>query len=205
MDWKNCTLTKRYYAWIDSIVLPWLQKKGFTQNKITVSRLIFSLLVPLGFYAHPFWGLLLLVLSGMADSLDGYLLPEGTEKTKAAALWDSIIDRISDVFYLMGFWVLFWQQGKWIVQASVAIFVAILLCFLINYIKARAESLEAEYDAGIMDRTTRVVYQLGWAFLLFILPGAREGLLWIGLVMFIALCLLTVVEGAAQVFNKLKQ
>ena len=202
MNWKDCTLTKTYYGWIESRIFPWLQKKGFTQNRITVSRLIFSLLVPLGFYAHPFWGLLLLVLSGMAETLYGYFVPENDEPDKTLDLWNSIIDRISDVFYPAGFWVLFWQQGKWIIQASMAVFVAILLCFLINYVKGRAEVPGAECEAGIMDRTTRVVYQLGWAFLLFILPGAREGLLWIGLVVFIAICLLTFVERVTQIFSK---
>jgi len=204
MDWKNCSLTKTYYAWMDSLILPWLEKNSFTPNRITVSGLIFSIFVPLGFYAHPFWGLLLLLLSGMADSLDGFLARENGNQTKIGALWDSASDRVSDVFYLMGFWVLFWQQGKWIAQASMAMFIAILLCVLISYIKARAECLGVKCDVGIMDRTSRVVYQLGWALLLLILPGAREGLLWIGLVLFIALCLLTVVQRAAEVYNKLK-
>jgi phosphatidylglycerophosphate synthase len=204
MEWGNCTLTKKYYGWIESLILPWLQNRGFNLNRIIFSRLIFSLLVPLGFYAHPFWGLLVLILAGITETLQGYFDLEEAETSKVIDLWTTVIDRISDVFYLMGFWIMFWQQGKWVVQASMVIFVAILLCFLITDIKTRAEVFGVECEGGIMDRPTRVIYQLVWAFLLLILPGAREGLLWIGVVVFIAICFLTFVERVSQVFSKVR-
>lgn len=203
MTWKDFVLGRMYYSALERWLLPWMKKRGFTPNRVTVSGMIFAVMVPVGFSAHPFWGILLIMLAGIADSTDGFLAKETGLKSSFGGFLDSTIDRISDTFFIMGFWVLFWLDGRWILEATVLIILALMFMHLISYVKARAEAAGLECSLGLMTRTSRVVYMLVWAFLIMVFPGAQEGLLWIGLSLFILGCVFTVGQRIIHVRSQL--
>ena len=109
------------------------------------------------------------------------------------AFLDSSIDRISDFFYLFGFWVLCWRLQR-MVLATALMFSAFLFTFMISYIKARGESLGVRCDKGLMERGWRTLFLILWALALSIFSAARETLLWWGLAVFCVLTLFTAIQ-----------
>ncbi len=203
MSWKDSSVGRFYYSCLEKWVLPWLKNRGFTPNRVTVAGMIFALMVPVGFSAHPFWGLILILLSGIADTSDGYLARETGLKSTFGGFLDSSLDRISDTFFIMGFWVLFWMDGRWVLEASILVILTLLSMHLISYVKARAEAAGLDCQVGLMTRPSRVVYMLVWAFLLMIWPGVNEGLLWIGMTILLLACAFTVAQRIAHVRRQL--
>ena len=202
MSLRDSSLGRLYYRGLENAVLPFIKNRGFTPNRVTVAGLIFAVMVPLGFSAHAFWGLLLIALAGIADSADGLLARDAGLKSSFGGFLDSTLDRISDTFFLMGFWVLFWLDGRWILEATILFFLALMSMYLISYIKARAEAAGLDCDTGLMTRAVRVVYMLVWAFLLVVVPGTAEALLWIGISVFLLACAFTAGQRIVYVRNQ---
>ena len=69
---------------------------------------------------------------------------------------------------------------------------------MISYTKARIEGLGGTCETGLMERGLRTLYLIVWAFLLFILPPAFDALLWLGLILF---CLLTLITAAQRIIH----
>ncbi|SDN99371.1 CDP-diacylglycerol--glycerol-3-phosphate 3-phosphatidyltransferase [Desulfonauticus submarinus] len=203
MNWKTYSITLRYYDFLEKNFFPILKNKNISPAQISFAGFVFALLVPLGFWLHIFWGLLLILLSGFSDSIDGQYARITKRVSIQGAFWDSVLDRISDAFYLMGIFILFLKQGKWVFVAGNVILFVLLLCFLISYIKAKAESLGISCESGIMDRATRTVYLIIWLFLILIF-GMKDGLMWVGLTLFMLLCFITVVQRLIEVNVKIK-
>jgi len=197
MDWKKCPLTDRYYEIVKKVFGSWLNSQKITPGQLTFSGFVLALLVPLGFYVHAFWGVVLIGLSGLADTLDGLVAREQNKVSTKGAFWDSSLDRISDLFYLLGFYVLS-TQSVWYKEAGVMLFLAVGFSFLISYLKARAQSLGKVCESGLMDRVSRTVFLLVWGLLL-ALFGFREGLFFIGLVVYVFLTLFTVIQRFIEV------
>jgi CDP-diacylglycerol---glycerol-3-phosphate 3-phosphatidyltransferase len=109
------------------------------------------------------------------------------------AFLDSSLDRISDFFYLLGFWVPLSRHAApaW---ATSAIFVCLLLTLLISYTKCRAEALGGHCPVGLMERGMRVVYLILWALVIGLLPAYETVSLWLGLALYGTLSLATVVQ-----------
>jgi phosphatidylinositol phosphate synthase len=178
--------------------LPRLPAWGLTPNRLTWVGMLISIMVPLGFWVHPFMGFGLILVSGLADSLDGLLARHQDRTSPWGAFLDSSLDRISDCFYLLGFWVPLSRRANpaW---ATSAIFVCLLLTLLISYTKCRAEALGCSCPVGLMERGVRVVYLILWALVLTLLP-AHEGIsLWLGLMFYGTLCLATVVHRGMHI------
>ncbi len=192
MSWRENFIGRGYYSILERWILPWMKKREFTPNRVTISGMIFAVMVPIGFFAHPFWGFLLLGLAGIADSADGLLARETGLKSSFGGFLDSSLDRVSDTFFIMGFWVLFWLDGRWLLEATIMVLLALMFINLISYVKARAEAAGISCEVGLMGRTSRVVYMLVWAFLLILFPWSMDGLLWIGMTLFILGCAFTV-------------
>lgn len=198
---RKSFLGSAYYRLLENSLLPHLQSIGLRPNQITLLGTVIAGLVPLGFYMHPLVGLLLMVVSGVADTLDGLMARQHSQASVYGAFLDSTLDRLSDFFYLGGFWVLFWHHPK-ILLATVMIFGALLLTLLVSYIKARAESLGEHCNVGLMERGVRVVYLIIWGISLTLFPHAVVLLLWLGLWIYCALTLVTVIQRILHVRSR---
>jgi CDP-diacylglycerol--glycerol-3-phosphate 3-phosphatidyltransferase len=138
------------------------------------------------------------MLSALADAVDGILARSRHMETAWGAFLDSTLDRLSDQFYLAGFWILFWTRAD-VMAASAAIFSAALLSLLISYAKARAATLGVHCTAGLMDRGVRTLALIGWALLLGFFPAWRGTILWSGLLLYNLLVLLTFIQRLVEI------
>ncbi|MBS3780311.1 MAG: CDP-alcohol phosphatidyltransferase family protein [Desulfovermiculus sp.] len=198
MDLRESRLGRIYLSFLDKSIVHWLQRKGLRPNTVTVWGLAVACLVPVGFYLTPWAGFILIALSGIADSLDGFLARATQRQSAFGSFWDSTVDRAADCAYLVGFLILFWSFPQWRLAAAISLLLALLFTLLISYTKAKIESLGHKCRAGLMGRPLRTVYLLGWALLVAIAPGVQLELLWLGLGLYLALAVLTVGQRIAE-------
>jgi len=93
-------------------------------------------------------------LAGTFDAIDGTMARLLGEPSKFGCLFDSLIDRYSEMTLLFGILVYFSSTNN-----NTGIFLVYLaLCgsFLVSYIRARAEGLGVEVKTGILTRVERL-------------------------------------------------
>lgn len=204
MSLRNTFLADYYYRILKNRLLPKIAHVFATPNQFTMLGFVLALIVPFGFYLHPVFGLLFIVLSGIADSMDGLVARSRGMDTVFGAFLDSSLDRVSDFLYLLGFWVLFWE-GKLLILASALIFSTFLFAVMISYTKARSESLGGTCEAGLMERGVRTIYLIVWALLLCIFPADGDKILWSGLILFCILNFVTMMQRILHIRSKLER
>ena len=204
MTLRNSILADYFYRILERTLLPKLEHPFVKPNRFTVLGLLFALAVPFSFYVHPFWGMLLIGLSGSADAIDGLVAKNQRKNTVFGAFLDSSFDRISDCFYLMGFWVLFLENNR-LVLATFLIFLSLLFTFMISYCKAKAQSLDAVCEVGFMDRGVRVVYLIVWALILTLFYHYSFLILWTGLLSYCVLTLFTLIHRVLHIRGQLNR
>ncbi len=190
---RTSIIATSYYRMLQNYLLEPLQRSGLTHNQMTLIGVFIAIMVPFGFLLHPIVGLLLLVASGISDSMDGFLARQQNRVSPFGAFLDSSLDRLSDVFYLAGFWLLLWPH-PWRLLATLLMFAALLLTLMISYVKSRAEALGLNCQVGIMERGVRVIYVIAWALLLVLLPSARSFFLWFGFIAYTGLTSATLLQ-----------
>jgi CDP-diacylglycerol---glycerol-3-phosphate 3-phosphatidyltransferase len=134
-----------------------------------------------------------MLISAFVDTLDGLVARRQNATSVFGAFLDSTLDRISDFFYIFGFWILLWNSAQHIL-ASGLIFASSLTTLMISYVKARSQTLGGTCDIGWMERGWRTVFLIIWALLICILPTFREAILWVGLVLYFGLTSVTVLQ-----------
>ncbi|HEU5303470.1 MAG TPA: CDP-alcohol phosphatidyltransferase family protein [Gemmatimonadales bacterium] len=113
-------------------------------------------------------GGLLLLFSGVADTLDGQVARRGAMVTRFGAFYDSTLDRVGDgaTFIGIGAFLLTAPDVAYRIPAVILCMVAILGSVLVSYARARAEGLGLDCKVGIAQRAERVL-GLGVASLVF--------------------------------------
>jgi CDP-diacylglycerol--glycerol-3-phosphate 3-phosphatidyltransferase len=96
-----------------------------------------------------------LLISGLFDSLDGTAARLMGRKDRSGALLDSVVDRYSEAVVFLGILVYFFEGGHLI--GLTLTFLAIIGSLLVSYIRARAEGLNVECRVGLMQRGERIV------------------------------------------------
>ena len=105
---------------------------------------------------------LVAVVAALFDALDGAVAKARHEDSPLGALLDSTVDRVSDALF---FAPVAWLYGvapdrpdqRWV--AALAL-VALVLSFLVSYVKARAEGLGYECNVGIVERAERLILMI---------------------------------------------
>lgn len=194
MRLRESGIATLYLSLLERYALPVLLRRSWSPNRLTLWGAGLSLTVPLGFWLHPFAGAAAMALSGICDSLDGLLARRTDSGGRFGAFLDSTMDRISDGFFLAGFWVLFLKNGIGGAAAGFGILLAFLLTVLVSYTKARIEGLGAVCRSEGFGREARTLFLLVWATIAGLLPGSAAVVLWGGLTFYITLCGLTVAQ-----------
>lgn len=131
-------------------------RTGITPNAVSVigflGNLIAAWLAATGRW--PAAGLVMLGGSGL-DLLDGALARETGRATKFGALFDSILDRYSEMAVLFGLVVYFEGRGDLLQFWLLAVAVAGSL--LVSYVRAEAEAGGVQLREGLFTRAERVV------------------------------------------------
>ena len=133
-------------------------------------------------------GGVLILLSGVVDTLDGQVARKGATTTKFGAFYDSTLDRVGDGASFIGIaaYLLYAPDIRWRNLAILGCLLGILAAMLVSYMRARAEGLGLECKVGIAQRAERL--------LLLGLPTALVGAGPEGLVLTVIVALLTVLS-----------
>jgi len=95
---------------------------------------------------------LLLILSGVLDTLDGTVARLGERSSKFGAALDSSLDRYVEMFVFMGITYHFKDSPMFFWS-----FFAVMGSMMVSYIRARAQSLGVQELVGFMQRFERFV------------------------------------------------
>lgn len=183
---RNSWAGRVYCRLVDRVLLPVASRLGLTPNQATMLGAAAAVLVPAGCLVHPLAGAGLILLSGFADTVDGMLARGRQQSSAYGAFLDSCLDRVSDGFYLMGVWILFWPDHHPL-AGGLVMGMCLTTTFLISYAKARAESLGARLAGGLMERAVRIVYLLIWTLAVAAVPSAQGITLWSGALLYLVL------------------
>ena len=128
-------------------------KIGITPNFITTTGLILNIVAACiflyagmkgerGDFYYIGWGGGIILFAGLFDMMDGQVARIGKMSSTFGALYDSVLDRYSELTVFFGICFYLINQGYVI---------------MVSYIRARAEGLGLECKVGFMQRPERVV------------------------------------------------
>ncbi|HYF38889.1 MAG TPA: CDP-alcohol phosphatidyltransferase family protein [Gemmatimonadales bacterium] len=192
---------KPFYDAVNSLVQR-LIKSGVRPNTITTVGTGLVLVSAVAYATgHVRWGGALLLLSGVADTLDGQVARSGAMVTRFGAFYDSTLDRVGDgaTFIGIGAFLLTAPDVAYRTPALILCMVAILGSLLVSYARARAEGLGLDCKVGIAQRAERIL-GLGIASLVF--GAGPHALLLEAMVTVLALAsIITVVQRFVYVYQ----
>ncbi len=143
-----------------------LEKTGITPNQITTIGFFLNVLSSVilivgaeqgnrGDYRYIAWFGVSLLFAGVFDMLDGQLARRLNKMTRFGALFDSVIDRYSEL--IMFFGISYYLVSYHYFLSSVFAFVAMIGSIMVSYVRARAEGLNVECKVGLMQRPERIL------------------------------------------------
>jgi CDP-diacylglycerol--glycerol-3-phosphate 3-phosphatidyltransferase len=101
------------------------------------------------------WAGGLILFAGLFDMLDGQVARLGNMKSTFGALYDSVLDRYSEL--IMFFGICYYLVAQHYFLSSIFAFIALIGSMMVSYVRARAEGLGIECKGGLMQRPERVV------------------------------------------------
>jgi CDP-diacylglycerol---glycerol-3-phosphate 3-phosphatidyltransferase len=101
-------------------------------------------------------GLLLVILTGIPDLLDGAVAKASGKSSLRGAFFDSVSDRLTDGLLFGGLtWYLVAFDGRpWVVMLPVAGYVS---ASIVSYIRAKADALGFDARGGLVERAERFI------------------------------------------------
>src|SRR6185437_4210546 len=143
-----------------------LIKIGFTPNTVTIIGFLLNVGVAIifilgaeegnrGDLSYVGWAGALILFAGLFDMLDGQVARLGNMKSTFGALYDSVLDRYSELIMFLG--ICYYLVGHHYLLSSIFAFVALMGSMMVSYVRARAEGLGIECKGGLMQRPERVV------------------------------------------------
>ena len=90
-----------------------------------------------------------------SDMMDGRVARLGNMSSKFGALYDSVLDRYSELMTFFG--ICYYLSMKDYFLYALIAFVALIGSLMVSYVRARAEGLDLECKVGLMQRPERVV------------------------------------------------
>lgn len=134
---------------------------GISPNTLTSAGLLMNVAAAAVLaYGSLVLGGVFVLVGGLFDLLDGTLARVTHKQSRFGAIYDSTLDRYSDIVPLMG--LLLHYSGRH--PSADLRFEGVLLCcvvilgtFLVPYVRARAEPLVGDCDVGIAERAERVI------------------------------------------------
>lgn len=158
-------LQKAIYVVINPLVR-FLIKIGLTPNGVTTIGFILNIGVAVVFIegaedtnrgdlSYVGWAGGLILFAGLFDMLDGQVARLGNMSSKFGALYDSVLDRYSELVMFLG--ICYYLVAHHYFLGSLFAFMALIGSMMVSYTRARAEGLGIECKGGLMQRPERVV------------------------------------------------
>lgn len=153
------------YNVIDPLVKG-LIKIGFTPNTVTTIGLVLNIGVAAIFIAgaekgerfdlsYIGWAGALILFAGLFDMLDGQVARLGNMSSTFGALYDSVLDRYSEMVLFLG--ICYYLVAHHYFVSSLFAFIALIGSVMVSYTRARSEGLGIENKGGLMQRPERVI------------------------------------------------
>ncbi|MFD0764686.1 CDP-alcohol phosphatidyltransferase family protein [Mucilaginibacter lutimaris] len=101
------------------------------------------------------WAGGLILFAGLFDMLDGQVARLGNMKSVFGALYDSVLDRYSELIMFLG--ICYYLVAHHYFLSSIFAFIALIGSMMVSYVRARAEGLGVDAKGGLMQRPERVV------------------------------------------------
>jgi CDP-diacylglycerol--glycerol-3-phosphate 3-phosphatidyltransferase len=143
-----------------------LARRGVSPNLLTVLSFLCGVGSGACYAVDSYaWGWILLVSSGMIDTVDGRVAEMSGRKSRFGAMLDSTLDRYAEFAIFGG---LIWHfRGGWIAGLAA---LALAGSIMVSYTRARAEGLGVECRAGLAQRPERFAIVGTAGFLGFVFP-----------------------------------
>jgi CDP-diacylglycerol---glycerol-3-phosphate 3-phosphatidyltransferase len=134
-----------------------LKRSGVSADALTCTGIVMAVAasVAIGSGALQL-GLLLVILTGIPDLLDGAVAKASGKATLRGAFFDSVSDRLTDGLLFGGLtWYLVASDGRpWVAMLPVAGYVS---ASVVSYIRAKADALGFDARGGLVERAERFV------------------------------------------------
>ncbi len=129
---------------------------GITANMVTLFGFLVNLIATFYFATGRLvTGGILILFGGSFDMIDGAVARAQRNSRASGALLDSVIDRYSEGFLLLGALIYFY--GLESLLGIVLAFSAWFGSILVSYVRARAEGLRVTCKVGLMQRPERII------------------------------------------------
>jgi CDP-diacylglycerol--glycerol-3-phosphate 3-phosphatidyltransferase len=164
-DWKKVGQSI-VYKWIDPFIKLCI-KLGITPNFVTLVGLFLNICVAIVLICgaefrtrndHSIvgWAGALILFAGLMDMIDGRLARVGKMSSKYGALYDSVLDRYSEMFMFLG--ICYYLVAHHYFLSSIFAFIAMIGSIMVSYTRSRAEGLGITMsDVGFMQRPERIL------------------------------------------------
>ncbi len=166
---QTATTRDRLQQGIYLVINPFVKgliRIGLTPNAITTIGLLLNIGVAVififgaertnrGDLSFVGWGGALVLFAGLFDMLDGQVARIGNMSSKFGALYDSVLDRYSELILFLG--ICYYLVSHHYFLSSLFAFIALMGSMMVSYTRARAEGLGIECKGGLMQRPERVI------------------------------------------------
>jgi CDP-diacylglycerol--glycerol-3-phosphate 3-phosphatidyltransferase len=143
-----------------------LIKVGLTPNAVTSIGFVLNVGVAAifiigaedgnrGDFSYVGWAGALILFAGLFDMLDGQVARLGNMKSVFGALYDSVLDRYSELIMFLG--ICYYLVAHHYFLSSIFAFIALIGSMMVSYVRARAEGLGVDSKGGLMQRPERVI------------------------------------------------
>lgn len=165
VDWKSKGQAFIYQT-VDPVIKIML-KWGITPNNVTLAGLIINVFAAVIFIyggekasrtQHSIVGIAcaVILLAGLMDMIDGRLARLGKLDSTYGALYDSVLDRYSEMIMFLG--ICYYLIAHHYFLSSLFAFIAMIGSIMVSYTRARAEGLGIKMaDIGFMQRPERIL------------------------------------------------
>jgi phosphatidylglycerophosphate synthase len=143
-----------------------LIRAGLTPNMVTTIGLVLNIGVSIifiegaekgnrGDLSYVGWAGALILFAGLFDMLDGQVARLGNMSSRFGALYDSVLDRYSELILFLG--ICYYLVAHHYFLSSLFAFIGMIGSLMVSYTRARAEGLGIECKDGLMQRPERVI------------------------------------------------
>ncbi|GAB3801386.1 hypothetical protein GCM10028819_28520 [Spirosoma humi] len=163
------TLRTKIQLGIYTVINPFVRlliRLGLTPNMVTTIGLVLNIGVAFifiagaeqgnrGDFSYIGWAGALVLFAGLFDMLDGQVARLGKMSSLYGALFDSVLDRYSELILFLG--ICYYLISHHYFFSSLFAFIALIGSMMVSYTRARAEGLGIECKGGLMQRPERVI------------------------------------------------
>lgn len=169
-------LSSQLGHFLDRPLSSFAKRININPNILTITGFLITTIAAITLPKSLIVGGILILCGGFFDMVDGVIARVNNRSTSFGAFLDSVLDRYSDSFLLLGFSWYFFKN-----DLIVGVFLSLgtlIGALIISYARARAEGLGKDCHTGLMERPERVILMAFGALTGWVLP-----IMWIMLIL----------------------